>query len=105
MSDPIKTLTPAEIAQNESQVAKEGWLRRDEVAVDIAANVVVLRGQEDETISSHAARADEEGKGWGRLLSRFLNLFQSDHGAKAQAGDLERAQNIERIEENSKGLK
>jgi hypothetical protein len=101
MSDPITPLNSEQLAKQESQAAKEGVVHRDLVAVDIATNEIVLRGQMDETISSHAARAAEDGKGWGRFVSRFLNLFQSDHGAKAQAGDLERAQNIARIEESS----
>jgi hypothetical protein len=101
MSSPITPLTPEQLTKQESQAAKEGAVHRDLVAVDIATNEIVLRGQMDETISSHAARADEEGKSWGKLVSRFLNLFQSDHGAKAQAGDLERAQNVARIEESS----
>jgi len=104
MSDPITPLNSAQVAHEESQSAKEGTIHKDLVAVDIAANVILLHGQEDETISSHSARADEEGKGWGKWMSRFLNLFQSDHGAKAQAGDLERAENVERLEENSGAL-
>ena len=104
MTDPIQPLSPQEFSQQEAQSAKEGLLHRDLVAVDIAANVILLKGQEDETISSHAARADEEGRWWGRTLSRFLNFFQKDHGAKAQAGDVERAENVEKLEENSGGF-
>jgi hypothetical protein len=104
MSDPITPLTSEQTALQEAKTTKEGLIHRDLVAIDIAANVVVLKGQEDETISSHAARADEEGHRWGKLLSRFLDFFQSDHGAKAQAGDLERAQNAERLEEQSGGI-
>jgi hypothetical protein len=102
--DPITPLTPAQTAAEEASAAKEGVIHRDLVAVDIAANEIVLRGQMDETISSHAARADEEGHRWGRWMSAFLNLFQSDHGAKAQAGDLERAEATEKLEENSGAL-
>jgi hypothetical protein len=103
-SDPIAPLTPDEVAYEEAQTAKEGAIRRDLVAVDIAANVVLLKGQEDETISSHAARADVEHKTWGRWLSKFLDFFQADHGAKAQAGDLERAQAVQSIETKSGDL-
>ncbi len=103
-SDPIIPLTPEQAAQQESQAAKEGTIHKDLVAADIAANVVLLHGQEDETISSHAARADEEGKWWGKLLSRFLDFFERDHGAKAQAGDVERAENVIRLEEQSGGI-
>lgn len=105
MSDPITPLTTVEVTAVEAQVAKEGTFHKDLVAIDIATNVVLLRGQEDETISSHAARAAEQGKFWGKLVSRFLNLFQSNHGAKAQAGDVERAEIVENLEEKSGGLK
>jgi hypothetical protein len=41
----------------------------------------------------------------GLLLSRFLDRFQKghgkDHGAKAQAGDIERAKAVEALEERS----
>ena len=104
MSDPIVPLTPQQTAEQEAQTAKEGILHRDLVAIDIAANVVVLKGQEDETISSHAARADEKGKRWGRWMSGFLNLFQADHGAKAQAGDVERAKTVAALEDQSGGI-
>jgi len=98
MSDPITPLTPEQVALQEGQTAREGYLHRDIVEVDIAANVILLKGQPDETISSHAARADEEGHRWGRWVSGFLNLFQPDHGIKAQAGDTQRAENVIQLE-------
>lgn len=98
MTDPITPLTPEQVKKQEAQAAAESYLHRDVVAIDQTANVILLKGQPDETISSHAARAATEGKWWGNTLSKFLNLFQKDHGAKAQAGDLERAENVEKIE-------
>ncbi len=98
MPDAIIPLTPAQETHEESQAAKEGWIHRSLVALDQFANVVFFRGQPGETISTHSARADRLGKAWGRVMSRFLNLFQSDHGAKARAGDIERAKNLLRIE-------
>ena len=105
MSDPITPLTPQQAVAEEASTVKESWWHRSLVAFDIACNVIVLRGQPDETISSHAARADEEGKRWGKVLSGMLDWFQPDHGAAAQAGDVERAENVERIEEQSGGFK
>ena len=102
--DPITPLDPQTTQQQEAQAAKEGWLHRSLVAFDQAVNVIVLRGQPDETISSHSARAAIEGKKWGVVVSKFLNLFQKDHGAKAIAGDDQRAENIEQIEEKSGGI-
>lgn len=101
----IIPLDPQEAATQEAQAASEGWLHRSLVAFDIACNVILLRGLEDETISSHSARAAEQGKMWGKLMCRFLNLFQANHGPKAQAGDIERAKAIEVIEEESGGIR
>lgn len=79
------------IAVSERRAASEGWLHRSLVTFDISFNVIVLRGQQDETISTHAWRAANEGKMWGYLMCDWLNLFQPNHGEKAAAGDLERA--------------
>lgn len=88
------------VPEQEAQAAAEGYLHRVVVAFDIFLNVV-FRGREDETISARAYRAALEGKLWGRILNDFLNLLQSDHGAKAASGDLERAQSISRTEEQT----
>jgi hypothetical protein len=55
---------------------------------------VLTDGAPDETISSRSARAAQQGKPWGKDMSRFLDLFQKDHGAKAQAGDAVRAEDV-----------
>jgi hypothetical protein len=94
VSNPITPLDPDQLTEQESQAAHEGWLHRSLVSFDQMVNVIVLRGLPDETISSHAARAAQQGKHWGIGLSRVLNLFQRDHGAKAEAGDLQRATNV-----------
>lgn len=93
MQDPITPLTPQEIAEQEAEVARENYFRRALVTLDIFINVL-CGGMPDETISSRASRADLAGKAWGRWMSWFLNLFELDHGAKAQAGDRERAEAI-----------
>jgi hypothetical protein len=41
-----------------------------------------------------------EGKRWGIILSKALDVFQANHGADAVAGDLERAENVVYLEEN-----
>lgn len=86
-----------DVQAQEAQAAKEGYVHRVLVAFDIFVNVI-FRGREDETISARSYRATLEGKLWGRVMNAFLNIFQSNHGAKAAAGDLERAQSIERTE-------
>lgn len=100
MTDPITPLDPQQTAKEEDQAAKEGYLHREAVAIDIFADET-LDGPMDETISSRAARAARKGSWLGRALSKFLNLFQHDHGADAQAGDVERAQNVINLENSS----
>ena len=75
-----------------AQASAEGWLHRFLVVFDIAFNVL-LRGQEDETLSSRAYRASLEGKWWGYLLNKWLCLIQPQHGPKAMVGDMWRAGN------------
>jgi hypothetical protein len=103
LADPIKPLTPQQTTAQENKAAAEGYLHRDLVGLDQFVNVLA-DGKPDETISSRAARADLKGKWWGRTMSRFLNLFQPDHGAKAEAGDAERAETIEKAENSSGGI-
>jgi hypothetical protein len=86
----------------QAKAAHEGRLLRLAVAFDIFINVLLLNGQEDETISTHAWRAKLEGKRWGKAVSWWLDLFQPGHGAQAAAGDLERAE--ERIAVEKKAL-
>ena len=100
MSNGITPLTPAQEATAEQQAKSDGYARRVLVAFDIFVNVI-CNGHEDETISSRAARAATEGKWWGILLSMFLDLFQKDHGAQAQAGDLARAEEVVSLEDKS----
>lgn len=75
----------------EQRAANEGWPHRMAVALDIAVNVIVLRGQQDETISTHSYRASIEGKMWGKCMTVWLGWIQPNHGQKAASGDLERA--------------
>jgi hypothetical protein len=103
MSDGITPLTPEEVAAQEALTAKEGFLKRDLIAVDMCINVMTA-GHPDETISSRLARDAEQHRLVGEIGSKILDVFQHDHGAKAQAGDLERAEAIVRIEKQSGGL-
>lgn len=100
MSDGITPLTPEQVAAQEAKTAKEGFIKRDLVALDMLANVLT-DGHPDETISSRLARDAEQHKVVGEIGSKILDLFQRDHGAKAAAGDLERAEEIEKIEKQS----
>jgi hypothetical protein len=103
MSDGITPLTPSQVAAQESQAAHEGYFKRDLIALDMGVNVVT-GGLPDETISSRWARSAEQGHIVGELGSKFLDVFQKDHGAKAQAGDTERAEKVVETEAASGGL-
>lgn len=100
MSDGITPLTTTEVVTEEKQASTEGYFIRVLIAFDIFANVV-FKGNPDETLSSRSARAATEGKWWGIILSKFLDLFQSDHGAKAEAGDVTRAEAVIALEDKS----
>lgn len=52
------------------------------IGFDQLANVA-FNGSEDETVSSRAARAKREGRRWGCVLCRFLNIFETDHCEKS----------------------
>src|SRR5690348_9761107 len=84
----------SDVAVAESQAAAEGYPHRALVALDIFLNVLVLRGQQDETISAHAWRASLQGHLWGRALNGWLCWIQENHGQKAASGDLERARSV-----------
>ena len=99
-SNPVVPLTPQQVQAQEAQAAHEAYIRRTLVALDQFANVLA-DGVPDMTISARAAIAAEHGSTWGIGLSRLLNLFQPDHGADAVAGDAQRAETVEVIEEAS----
>ena len=48
------------------------------VAIDQLFNTL-LNGDEDETISSRAAKARLKGKRWGCILCRFLDWLDPNH--------------------------
>ena len=52
------------------------------IALDQYGNALV-GGSPDETISSRAGKAQQEGKRWGCVLCRFLNWFERDHCTKS----------------------
>jgi hypothetical protein len=103
MSDGITPLAPDQLAQQEAQAEKEAYLKRALIGLDMFMNVLT-DGDPDETISSRSARAAEKGKPWGIFMSKFLDVFQHNHGAKAQAGDVARAQAVIAAEDTSGGF-
>ena len=90
----VTPLDAAQTAMQEAKASREGYLIRVLIAADMAANVA-LGGEEDETISSDTALMAKKHVFLGVVVSRVLDLFQANHGAKAAAGDLERAEAVE----------
>ena len=100
MNTGITPLTPAQQALYEQQAGNAGYIHRVLIGLDMFANTLI-NGHPSETISSRSARAATEGKVWGKVVSKGLDLFQKDHGAKAECGDVERAKQVEYFEETS----
>ena len=81
---------PADVPAAEAEAAAESYPRRSIVALDVFLNVVILFGNQGETMSTHAWRAMKAGKLWGKLMNWWLNGFQENHGPQAASGDLQR---------------
>lgn len=100
MTDPVAPITSTQTGAQETQALHEGFIKRDLIAIDQAANVLT-GGLPDETISSRLARDAEKHELVGEIGSKILDVFQKDHGVKAQAGDLARAEQVATVEEDS----
>lgn len=106
-------LTPEQVAQNEQQAATESVPHQALVSLDQFGNVVLSpllfqqKGLPDETISSHVRRIVDDPTAKHKLVASIINhlldAIQPDHGARAEAGDLERAETVEKTEEKSLG--
>ena len=57
--------------------------RRIAIGYDQLANVA-FNGHEDETISSRAARAKDNGRKWGCVLCRWLDMLDKNHCEKSR---------------------
>jgi hypothetical protein len=83
---------PQDVPIAEAKAAAEGYIHRCLVALDIFMNVVFFFGKQGETMSTHAWIASQSGALWGKLMNRWLDGFQANHGPQAASGDLERSQ-------------
>lgn len=90
-------LTPAQVAQQQLQSAKEGYIHRVAVAFDQFCNVT-FNGLPDETISARGQRDAVKGDILAKVLVHGLDAIQANHGQKAEAGDLQRAQTVAAVE-------
>lgn len=98
MADEINdVLTPEQVAAQEAKAAKEGYIHKTLVAFDQFWNVFT-GGLPDETISSRAQRDALKGELVAKILAHGLDAIQDDHGQKAEAGDLERADTVATVE-------
>lgn len=103
MSDGITPLNPEQLKVQEEKASHEGYLHRVAVEVDDLGNVAT-GGLPDETISSRLARAAEKHELIGEIGTKGLDLIQRDHGAKAQAADLYRADEVAAVEDAAGGF-
>lgn len=89
MNDAVTPLTAEQVAAQEARAAHEPYPERVAVALDKTV-AAIADAPPDVTISEVAGADAYTAKGirgfYGRWMCRFLNLFQSDHGAKATAG-------------------
>ena len=98
-------LSNQQIREYELRAIHEGWLHEDAVAFDQFLNVLALHGKPDETMSAHFQRLADAGNKFGKFMIWWLDKIQSEHGQRAQAGDLERAETVEDTEAGSLGTK
>ena len=103
MADTLQT--PVQVAQQEAQTTQEGYIHRVLVAFDQFWNVAATDGLPDETISAHDRRVVDDPTAKHKLLAKVLNHLlddiQPNHGAKAEAGDLQRALTVAGVEEQA----
>lgn len=103
MPQPTQPLTPEELAQAAKNAAHESYPHRLLVDADIAIDEAA-DGPMDETISSRMSRWSRM-TGWrkrvGGAMCKFLNVFQRNHGPRAEVGDIVRAKHELGIEESS----
>lgn len=99
-------LTPAEVQAAEERASKEGYIHHVLVSFDDFWNVVT-GGQIDETISARVGRVAKDPVRKHKLLAVVLNhaldWIQPNHGEKAAAGDMERAEAVEKTEGETLG--
>jgi hypothetical protein len=97
MNTPVTPIPAAQVAAVEQRALGENYFERNAVAFDKFLNSL-FAGAANETISSRVARGSVSlprgtmGHDVCIALCDVLNRFQADHGARAELGDLARAQ-------------
>ena len=101
-------LTDSQIVAAEAKIPQEGYFHRVLVAFDQFVNVLT-GGRPDETISARSYRWSQMTTGFalwrwlGKFMNTWLGWLQSNHGEKAAAGDLERSEIVEQVEDKELG--
>jgi hypothetical protein len=91
----------AQIEAAKQRATHHGYFRRVLLGLDLFANVAFFRGKTGETVSAHAQRDADAGKLWGKAMTKFLHIFQRNHGKLAEIGDLGRAEQIVKTEQGA----
>jgi hypothetical protein len=104
MSSTPVPLTQAQQKQVAQEVAKEGYVERELINVDIFTSET-CDGQTGETWSARFGRWSLRPTGvrgaLGRFMVKSLNLAQDNHCGLAAAGDKARGDALARTEKNS----
>lgn len=105
-------LTQQQVSEAGARVDKESYPHEVLVAFDQLCNVASWKllgskGLPDETISAHVRRLSDDPHYKHAFLAHILNhaldFIQKNHGALAEAGDLERAKNVQKTEDQALG--
>src|SRR5262245_57107843 len=89
-----------QLQQAKKRATSHGYFRRVLLGLDLFGNVLT-GGKVGETISARSQRAADRGNWLGKGMTKFLHLFQRDHGVLAEVGDLGRAEEVEKTEEDA----
>jgi hypothetical protein len=71
-----------------------GYGREVLIALDVAANVILLKGKQGQTISGRLADAMYAGRKIGCIGCKILDWFDKGHCDKAIDGDMRRAMRV-----------
>lgn len=93
----VTPLTPNEQATQERRAAHQGYFKRIFVGLDVFVNEIG-GGHSDETISSRMGRDAQRHKLIAEIGAKVLDHIETNHCAKAQASDAERAREVIAIE-------
>lgn len=89
-----------QLEQVKEKATHHGYFRRVLLGLDLLSNIIT-GGKVGETISARSQRAADQGNLAGKAMTKFLHLFQRNHGKLAEIGDEARAEAIVKTEEDA----